>query len=324
MRRTIVKEGPLVFIKRVLIMEILAAVALYILSFLENYEMLYRRFGADDLLRYDIFLVSAFSSLQLIYISIIFFDWYFSYFEIGQKEIVRKSGLLFRRKQLIRIADITSIETYESPIGRLMKHSTIILHQNGNKKTKMRNVSNAEEYLSIIKQALRHNPNKNNPRRLSEILSGGENLFTEFKESLRYDKRKMTTNRDLEKAATKTLVAFLNTEGGILVIGANNEGDAVGLKDDFETLPKKNRDGFENHLTQLIKTQIGVHFLRYIDIKFERIESKDICVISVSESHKPAYLKNGADEEFFVRVGNSTHPLSMSEAEEYIKTHWEE
>ena len=27
-------------------------------------------------------------------------------------------------------------------------------------------------------------------------------------------------------------------------------------------------------------------------------------------------------EEFFVRVGNSTQPFSMSEAEEYIKTKW--
>jgi predicted HTH transcriptional regulator len=55
----------------------------------------------------------------------------------------------------------------------------------------------------------------------------------------------------------------------------------------------------------------------------ETIEGNDICVVSVKEGHKPAYVMNGdKKEDFFVRVGNSTQPFSMSEAEEYIKTHW--
>ena len=73
----------------------------------------------------------------------------------------------------------------------------------------------------------------------------------------------------------------------------------------------------------LIKTMIGLPFAKYVGVTFERVEGKDVCVISVDECQKPAYVKNGdRREEFFVRVGNSTQPFSMSEAEEYIKTHW--
>ena len=96
----------------------------------------------------------------------------------------------------------------------------------------------------------------------------------------------------------------------------------VGLLNDYKTLPKKNRDGFENHLGMLVKTMIGLPFTKYVQAKFEKIDGLEICSISVGKSYKPSYFKGSNKEEFFVRVGNSTQPFSMSETEEYIKTHW--
>ena len=115
----------------------------------------------------------------------------------------------------------------------------------------------------------------------------------------------------------------MNTDGGTLLIGVNDAGQVVGLENDFKTLPRKNHDGFENHISMLVKTMIGLPFAKYISIKFERLNEKEVCLVSVGESHKPAYLRNGDNkEDFFVRVGNSTQPFSMSETEEYIKTRW--
>ena len=91
----------------------------------------------------------------------------------------------------------------------------------------------------------------------------------------------------------------------------------------METLPKKNRDGFENHLSQLVKTMIGLPFTKYINIAFEKTNGEEVCIVSVGASHRPAYLHNGNQkEDFYVRVGNSTQPFSMSETEEYIKMRW--
>ena len=87
MRKIIVKEGPLVFLRNVFVMEIVAGIFLYAISFLENYEMLYRGFGLVKYIRYDIFLIVVFSGFQLIYVSLLFLDWYFSHFEITEKEI---------------------------------------------------------------------------------------------------------------------------------------------------------------------------------------------------------------------------------------------
>lgn len=317
------KEGPLVFLRNVIVMEIVAGVFLYAISFLTNYEMLYKNLGLLKYLRYDIFLMIVFSCFQFVYISLLFLDWYFSHFEITEKEIVRKSGLLFRHRKSVSLTDVVSIETYESPLGRLMRHGTIIVHHGGGRKTKIKNVLAADEYAHIIKQ-ITHNLSSNGfSQTAKHFLNEGEGRFVEFKETLRYDTHKNTVSKEMEKMVLKTIVAFLNAEGGTLLIGVSDSGEVVGLEKDYVTLPKKNRDGFENHLSQLIKTNIGLQFVKYIGIKFEKINSLEICIVSVGSSGRPAYLRNGDHkEDFFVRVGNSTQPFSMSETEEYIKTHW--
>lgn len=323
MRRIILKEGPLVFLRNVLVMEIVATVFLYAISFLQNYEMLYRSWGLEKFARYDIFLIVAFSSFQLIYVSLLFLDWYFAHFEITEKEITKKSGLLFRHRKSVALSSVVSIGTYHSPLGRMMRHATIILQHDTGKTTKIKNVLGADEYVHVIKQMSRNPSGRLPTHDISYLLKEGEGFLTEFKETLRYDKRRKEVSKEMERMVMKTVVAFLNAKGGTLLIGVSDDGNVVGLEDDYKTLVKKNRDGFENHLSTLVKTMIGLPFTRYVSIKFEKINNLEVCMVSVEESHRPAYLYNGdRKEDFFVRVGNSTQPFSMSETEEYIKTRW--
>lgn len=323
MRRIVIKEGPLVFLRNVLLMEIGAGVVLFLLSFLQNYELLYESLGLIKILRYDLFLIIAFSIFQLVYVTSMFLNWYFSYFEITTNEITKKTGLLFRRKRSVNLSNVVSIDTYQSPLSRMIKHSTIILNHSDDKVTKIKNVADAEEYLHIIKQMVGGASSKNHLTEISSLIKKGENFLTEFKESLRYDTRKNETSKEMERVILKTITGFLNANGGTLLIGVKDDGEVVGLERDFETLQKKNADGFENHLSMLVKTNIGMNFAKYINIKFEKLDKKEICMVNVEPGHKPAYLQSGdKKEEFFVRVGNSTQPFSMSEAEEYIKNHW--
>lgn len=334
MRSVFVKQGPMVFLKDVLIMECLAIILLFAASFIENYEMLYQGSNLNDYIRYDLFILVASSLFQLFYLIVLFINWYFSYFEIKDNEIVRKSGILFHRRKSVRLSNIVSVETYESPLDRLIHHATIRLeHQNG-RITEIQNVSNYNEYVNIIKRAVQ-SASKNFSKSILNLLKQGESADLEFKETLRYDTRRNEVNKELEKAIIKSIVGFLNTEGGNLLVGVNDDGKVVGLAKDYESLPKKNRDGFENHLTMLFKTMVGIQFIKHIDVSFESIPDRDlkddVCLVSVQSSHKPAYLKNSSTsggqagkEEFFVRVGNSTQPFSMSETEEYIRTHFKD
>ena len=323
MRLVIIKEGPLVFLRNVIFMEIIAAIFFFIVSLLGNYEIFFKNLNIHNYIRYDIFEIVVFSLFQFIYIVILFLDWYFSYYEIREREIIRKTGLLFRRKKSVSLYDVASVEIHQSPLGRMMHHANIILEHNNQRITELKNISNFDEYIYIIKQAVHATSGKVLTRDPRVLIDEGEGLFLEFKETLRYDARKGEVSKEMERVIMKTIVGFLNANGGTLIIGVNDKGEATGLENDFKTLPRKNKDGFENHISMLVKTIIGLNFTKYIDVKFEKIKGKEICMVTVSEAHKPAYLLNGdKKEDFYVRVGNSTQPFSMSEASEYIKTHW--
>src|SRR3989344_2237204 len=124
MSSTVVKQGPLVFLKDVLIMEVAAFAVLFVASFLKNYEALYSEWNLNQYLRYDIFILIASSLFQLVYLAILFVNWYFSHFEINDKEIIKKSGILFRRRKAVSLSDVVAIETYQSPVGRRINHAT--------------------------------------------------------------------------------------------------------------------------------------------------------------------------------------------------------
>jgi len=304
-------------------MEIIAAILLYFVSYISNYELLYTEWGFEHYFHYHIFLMVIFSIFQLVYIFLLFLDWYFTHYEINEKEIVRRTGLMFRRRKSVSLAKVVSVEVYQSPLSRMMRHATIIIEHENGRVTKIKNVSNVDEYVYILKQMVHSQSGRLLSRDVNTLIEEGEGLFVEFKETLRYDIRKGEVSKEIEKMVLKTIIGFLNAEGGTLVIGIDDSGKVVGLERDYKALPKSNRDGFENHMNMQIKTMIGLQFTKYIDIKFEKIKDKDVCIVTVMQSHKPAYLRNGdKKEEFFVRVGNSTQPFSMSEAEEYIQNHW--
>lgn len=323
MHDTVIKQGPFVFLKDVLVMELAAFVLLFLASFVENYEILYRNWGFDHYLRYEIFILVIASLFQLFYLIALFINWYFTYFEIGEKEITRKSGIFFRREKSVSLSDIVSIETYQSPLDRRIRHATIIIEHRGGRITKIRNISNFDECVRIIRRAVENLSAREPERDVRSLLKQGEGGGLEFKETLRFDMRKNEVSREMEKMVMKSIVGFLNAAGGMILIGVDDEGVVCGLKNDYRSLPKKNRDGFENHLAALLKTMVGLPFTKYIQTYFENIADEDICLINVRNGHRPAYLKNAdGKEEFFVRVGNSTQPFSMSDAAEYIKTHF--
>jgi hypothetical protein len=96
----------------------------------------------------------------------------------------------------------------------------------------------------------------------------------------------------------------------------------IGLSHDYKTLKNQSRDGFENHVINLISSRLGLQFLEFIEISFVELENNDVCKIRIYKSTKPAFLKEEDKQEFYVRTGNNSRPFSMSEAVEYIKGHW--
>lgn len=153
------------------------------------------------------------------------------------------------------------------------------------------------------------------PEEIIKLIKKGENERLEFKSTLRANLHTGEHDKKIENAALKTIVAFLNSEGGTLLIGVSNEGEILGIeKDGFE-----NNDRFNRHFTNLIKERIGNEFLPYMNFELVLIENKNILKIECRKSEKPVFLKCEGKEEFYIRVGASSLELIGSKILEYIK-----
>ncbi len=156
-----------------------------------------------------------------------------------------------------------------------------------------------------------------------EIIVKGENNFVEFKSSMRWDYKENQVNKNLEYVIAKTISGFLNSEGGTLIIGVDDDGVILGLDKDYSTLGKKqNRDGFLLALVQIINNYLGKEFNQYISVKIENIDGKDVGIVEISDSGSPVFINYQGSDQFFIRASASTQPMSMKEANEYISLHW--
>ncbi len=155
------------------------------------------------------------------------------------------------------------------------------------------------------------------------LLAAGESDRLEFKSTVRWDVREQRKNPELERVAVRTVAGFLNAGGGTLLLGVADDGTVPGLAADYQTLGKKNRDGYELFLHDLLLRELGGKDLaRCLRLTFHDHAGADVCRIQISPSPRAVYLKEGQDEAFYVRTGNSTRRLSTREAVEYVRSHW--
>lgn len=162
------------------------------------------------------------------------------------------------------------------------------------------------------------------------LIAQGESAQLEFKSTARWDLRENKKNPVLEEVILKTVAAFLNSDGGTLLIGVDDDGNILGLQNDYQAFTKKpNRDGYELWLTNdLLLKEMGKEFAPFIHISFHIIDNQEICKVAVERAPEPAYVmirsKNGQPEQcLFIRTGNSTTKLDTPKAiANYAKTRW--
>lgn len=156
------------------------------------------------------------------------------------------------------------------------------------------------------------------------LIKGGENNFVEFKEMLRWDKKTGNADKIMEHAVAKAVSSFMNSDGGTLFIGVANNGEILGIENDYLTLgkDKMSRDGFLLQLTQIFNTYLGRPFHQFAKISIVPMRGKDVCVVEAASSITPVYIKNDNKVEFYVRSSASSQFMNTQEAIEYIKVHF--
>jgi hypothetical protein len=159
------------------------------------------------------------------------------------------------------------------------------------------------------------------------LIKAGESRTVEFKSSLRYCLKQKSPQKYVEHSSFKNIAAFLNTEGGTLLIGVEDNGNITGLEDtDFNTFKGDNKkDVFMKHFDNLVEKYFGNGLAGMFDVSFATVQGKTISVVTVKErATEPVILKNPENnkEEFYIRRNASAKDLTMFEFFTYAREHW--
>ena len=179
-----------------------------------------------------------------------------------------------------------------------------------------------------------------------EYLEAGESESLEHKGSIELDIKRylvtdqLTSNAKLQEQILATIVAFLNSKGGELVIGAIEQAKfedqlekaqlkfppvgemlLVGIELEYELARDKNWDGYTRRLTDWVARRIGASYTQFIRFRKLPVQiagnERNLCVIQVwpLSRGEVAYLN---DEECYIRAGASTRSLKGRELELFL------
>jgi hypothetical protein len=152
------------------------------------------------------------------------------------------------------------------------------------------------------------------------LVQAGESETVEFKSTLRWHLYAERIDKEMEHSVLKTIAAFLNADGGTLL---------VGVSDDGETLDVLDLDGFQSedrmllHLTNIIKERIGPTYMRFLRMSFEAVGEQRVLRVDCRPSITPVYVRQNGHERFYVRTGPATSALEPSQMMAYARTRFE-
>ena len=174
-----------------------------------------------------------------------------------------------------------------------------------------------EEVLSPFEERYPKSP-------LEQLIARGESERVEFKSTMRYNLRAGRPDKEIEREIARTICAFMNTEGGTLIIGVDDDGTVLGLDKDFSTLGRrKNEDGFHQAFVNITENLFNPP-LSPDDYaaSFEKCHDKLVYVVKVKKSEKPAFCLFSGVNEFYLRKQTTTRKLDAKATLEYCLEHF--
>lgn len=157
---------------------------------------------------------------------------------------------------------------------------------------------------------------------LETVIDGGESATVEFKSTLRVNLHTGQRDEEMESVVLKTLAAFLNTDGGTLVVGVADDGSATGIEADGF----KSEDEMSRHLVNKVRDRMDVSAVTLMRLQFANHRGSRVFVVRCARSSVPVFVrdsKRAAVERFYIRTGPATTELSASKTLSYIRQRFE-
>jgi len=152
--------------------------------------------------------------------------------------------------------------------------------------------------------------------KVMSLTRNGESKTVEFKQTFSMCIHDFTKNKNLELSALKTVAAFLNSDGGTLLIGISDAGEVIGINEEVRKFYKDSGDKFLLYFKDRIKSRIGEQFYPLINQKWVNVNEKSVLMIECGKASNECYLDG---KDFYVRTNPATDKLEGPKLVDYVR-----
>ena len=169
---------------------------------------------------------------------------------------------------------------------------------------------------------------------LKKLIENHEQAKFEMKSSYQYDVNESkegepVKNDVLKEKIVKEIISFMNTDGGTLCIGVDNNKNILGLENDFKLLSIYEKDMDKDLLIDKLKGEILDQVFKFTKDQiiyslfhpwqnFVLEENKHVLVIHIKKSHKPIFFK----KDFRCLKCNATHKAVKGKVDDERDRNW--
>jgi hypothetical protein len=317
-----IRQSPFLFFLRLIVAQFLLTVLVIVFFVAPEIEAAYTATSYDEqIIAYPWLIALAYTLLQALIAGAAFLTWYYPVYRLQNGAVRWRRGPTFAEQKLVDLSADAQVDVRQSWLGRQLDYGAITVTSSAAAPVIMSNLPHPHTLVEqlhevVAARALAAPALLDAP--LAEIIAAGEHQSAEFKASLMWDYRRQSVNKELYEPVMKNLVAFMNANGGVLLIGIDDEGAVLGIEQDMSTLKKPNVDGFENVFNMAFGAMVGMENRQYVEVTFPQLAERTLCRLNVRPAAHPVYLRYQGKEELYVRTGNSSQALPVSKAVQYV------
>jgi hypothetical protein len=290
--------------------------ALYVLAgTVAHYASIWRGFSFASYVPFQVAQAMFVFVGEFILICSLFLVWYRETIVIEGGNVIWHWGVVSRSHRAVALDHVSSVSYRQGLLGRFVGYGTVaLLDRAGRVVLAIPHIQDPAQFVN----AITHGSVGLASADPALLVASPEHERLERKSTFRWDVRAGKVNKAVERSTLKTIAAFLNTSGGHLMLGVDDTGAAVGMQHDYATLPRADRDGFENHFSNVLAASLGPLAHAHVTLNPFTHEDKECMLVSVMPATSPVYAHFDDGEEFFIRTGNGTVALKVSDAHQYI------
>ncbi len=160
------------------------------------------------------------------------------------------------------------------------------------------------------------------------LIALGEGSEVELKSSLHHayeslpGKPESEVKKDLRLAVTKTIAAFLNSEGGTLLIGIGDKGDLLGIEADLPYLKKRDLDSWFLELKDVVTAALGKEIWASVQVTLVLHGEATVAVVRCQRRVVETWHRKDGKQVLYVRAGNGTIDVDGPKLVKYVREHW--